>query len=208
MSATCLTSGSQQNLNVSVTSSATTKGITDCVEKCLSRHARSAWNISSSHNLSKLCRRSDDGFTDTASFVESKDSKSRSQFSSGATSPSFLFARQHRNYLTDVTTGVLKVLIGDYECASGVTGIQFNAELEQVATSHNCLQREDATRHVGDFFKQSNLKAKTLIYNFSWQIHGTESTVQLWQLTSNKLNPIQKISCKMIKTWTTLISLL
>jgi hypothetical protein len=42
MSATRLTSGSQQNLNVSVNSSASTKGTINCLEKSLSRHVWSA----------------------------------------------------------------------------------------------------------------------------------------------------------------------
>jgi hypothetical protein len=58
-------------------------------------------------------------------------------------------------------------LIEDYECVSKVSGIQFNVELEQVATSHDDFSTSDATTHdVGDFFKQSNLEAKTMIYFF------------------------------------------
>jgi hypothetical protein len=36
------------------------------------------------------------------------------------------------------------VLIGDYECASEVSGIQFNADLKQVATSHHDCPPEQA----------------------------------------------------------------
>jgi hypothetical protein len=57
-------------------------------------------------------------------------------------------------------------LIDDYECASEVSGIQFNVELEQIATSHTDFGRADAMRHVGDIFMQLNLKAKTLINFF------------------------------------------
>ncbi|EFX63742.1 hypothetical protein DAPPUDRAFT_118892 [Daphnia pulex] len=74
--------------------------------------------------------------------------------------------------LHNATTGEL---IDAFECASEVSGIQFNVELEQVATSHKDFSREDATRHVG--------------------IHGEVGTVQFWEFnTSNNLNPIQKIS--------------
>ena len=66
------------------------------------------------------------------------------------------------------------MLIGDYECASEVSGIQFNADLKQVATSHHsCLPEAAAAAaaatHVrGDFFEQSNLKAlKTLMIYIS-----------------------------------------
>ncbi|XP_046446619.1 WD repeat-containing protein slp1-like isoform X2 [Daphnia pulex] len=71
--------------------------------------------------------------------------------------------------LHNATTGEL---IDDYECASEVSGIQFNVELEQIATSHTDFGRADAMRHID----------------------GTESCVRLWEFTSNKLNPIQKIS--------------
>ncbi|XP_046643660.1 anaphase-promoting complex subunit cdc20-like isoform X2 [Daphnia pulicaria] len=71
--------------------------------------------------------------------------------------------------LHNATTGEL---IDDYECASEVSGIQFNVELEQIATSHTDFGRADAMRHID----------------------GTESCVRLWEFTSNKLNPILKIS--------------
>ncbi|XP_046633816.1 protein FIZZY-RELATED 3-like [Daphnia pulicaria] len=75
--------------------------------------------------------------------------------------------------LHNTATGVL---IGDYECASEVSGIQFNADLKQVATSHHSCLPEAAAAAAA-----------------ATHIHGAESTVQLWQLTSNRLNPILKL---------------
>ena len=44
------------------------------------------------------------------------------------------------------------------------------------------------------------LKKRMMYTIFFRQIHGAESTVQLWQLTSNKLNPVMEL---LRKTWTT-----
>jgi len=66
------------------------------------------------------------------------------------------------NYLTDTATGVL---IGDYECASEVSGIQFNDQLKQVATSHHSCLPEAAGSHVGTF-SSNQIQKNTLIYIF------------------------------------------
>ena len=101
---------------------------------------------------------------------------------------------------SDTATGVL---VGDFECASEVSGIQFNDQLKQVATSHHsCLIHPDAaeSRVVHSFGAIKLLKKRMMYTIFFRQIHGAESTVQLWQLTSNKLNPVMEL---LRKTWTT-----
>lgn len=44
------------------------------------------------------------------------------------------------------------VLLGEFECGSEVTGIQFNAQLKQVATSHNAAFPEVYKTHAVNGF--------------------------------------------------------
>jgi hypothetical protein len=77
---------------VSVNSSASTKGTINCLEKSLSRHVWSAWNISSSHNLSNFV----DGETTAPPHLSSQNlgQNIQSVDRNSPRVPSFLFARQ------------------------------------------------------------------------------------------------------------------
>ncbi|XP_057372660.1 uncharacterized protein LOC130693517 [Daphnia carinata] len=64
------------------------------------------------------------------------------------------------------------MLVGDFECASEISGIHFNAQLKQVASSHHSSLQDATESHA---------------------MHGKESSVQLWKFNSDKLNPILEL---------------
>ncbi|KAI9561228.1 hypothetical protein GHT06_012184 [Daphnia sinensis] len=64
------------------------------------------------------------------------------------------------------------ILLGDFECGSEITGIHFNAQLKQVASSHHASLHDGTESHA---------------------MHGKESSVQLWKLNSDKLYPILEL---------------
>jgi len=71
--------------------------------------------------------------------------------------------------LSDVATGTI---LGQVDCVSEVTGIQFNPQLKQVATSHHSLFQATESNTV----------------------HGSDSSVQLWQFGANsKLLPLLEL---------------
>lgn len=47
--------------------------------------------------------------------------------------------------MKDTATGML---VGDFECGSEITGIQFNAQLKQVASSHHSSLEEGTDSHA------------------------------------------------------------
>jgi len=75
--------------------------------------------------------------------------------------------------LSDVATGTI---LGQVDCVSEVTGIQFNPQLKQVATSHHSLFQATESNTV----------------------HGSDSSVQLWQFGANsKLLPLLELGRKL-----------
>ena len=96
----------------------------------------------------------------------------------------FLFSRH-----ADTATNVL---LGQVECASEVTGIEFNLQLKQVATSHHSYI-QDSPPEKRNVMKYANFKVEineSRNLSLCQKIPGTESSIQLWKQCTDKLTPL------------------
>ena len=93
--------------------------------------------------------------------------------------------------------------MGEFDCASEVTGIEFNAQMKQIATSHHSslldLAPSRAVMGHGNIMNENSSNNRFPPFP-ERQIHGTESSVQLWQLCSDKLTPILELGRKIFCT--------
>ena len=98
-------------------------------------------------------------------------------------------------HLTDVATGIQ---LGQVDCVSEVTGIQFNPQLKQVATSHHTLfhaiENNTVTGLTVRVILSIHRRTNKNVFKSLIQVYGSDSSVQLWQFSSNnRLNPLLQL---------------